>query len=167
MPLTAKELQEGYVTELSEGPLSQVTSAHYLHKALVAKGVQITEAACKQWWQKYRKPPNAVTIPTAKDLQEQHGSSILHLATEYNTAFKLCKKLLELDPPVSVTDAVAKGWLKKYATDQELTVVQNSGHLETWYGELIRNNMPSDITDGSGRLPISYFLDYFRLIPSD
>ena len=69
MPLTAKELQEGYVTELSEGPLSQVTSAHYLHKALVAKGVQITEAACKQWWQKYRKPPNAVTIPTAKDLQ--------------------------------------------------------------------------------------------------
>ena len=49
-----------------------------------------------------------------------------------------------------MTNAVAKEWLKKYATDQELTVVQNSGHLETWYGELIRNDMPSDITDGPG-----------------
>ena len=148
--LSSKKLQETYAAELSDGPLSQLTSPHYLHKALVAKGVKITEETCKQWWSKYRKPPNAVAIPTAKVLHESYGARVSYLAKDYNTAYRLCKRLLEEDPPLSVTDAVAKEWLKKYATDKEVTEIQSSGHLESWCGDKIRAEMPSSITDGSG-----------------
>ena len=148
--LTANELQEGYAAELSDGALSRCTSPHYLHKELVSMGLKVTEQACKQWWEKFRKPPNAVVISTAKTLQEQYGASIFHLAKDKISAYKLCKRLLERDPPVSVTHGVAKEWLKKYATHQDLTGIQNSGHLEMSYGDRIRAEKPSDITDGAG-----------------
>ena len=148
--LTANDLQESYAAELSDGDLSQCSSPFYLHKELVARGLKVTEAACRQWWSKFWKPPNAVVISTAKILQEQYGVSIFHLAKDKISAYKLRQRLLERDPPVSVSEAVAKEWLKKYATHQDLTDIQNSGHLEMSYGDRIRAEKPSDITDGAG-----------------
>ena len=114
MPLTAAALQQQYGTELANGPLSQCTSAYFLHKALREKGIDISMGAVKQWWTSHRVQPGAARIQTAKDLQELHGSRIQHLVAEHSTAFKLCKALREMDPPVFVTDAVAKQWLLKY-----------------------------------------------------
>ena len=148
MPLTADALQLEYGTELAEGPLSQCTSAHYLHKALTEKGIDITIGAVKQWWTNHRLPPGAMRIQTANDLQEQHGSSIAHLVAEHGTPYKLCKALLKLDPPLFVTNEVAKQWLLKYAGHENLTTVHNAGHLETWYGDRIRAEMPEGTVAG-------------------
>ena len=89
MALSAKALDEQYGPELSRPPLADCTSAYYLHQALVAKGIQVNHQACKLWWRKYRVMPGQVSIASAKELEEQHGSAIRHLGIEYNTAFKM------------------------------------------------------------------------------
>ena len=75
MALSAKALDEQYGPELSRPPLADCTSAYYLHQALVAKGIQVTHEACKLWWRKYRVVPGQVSIASAKELEEQHGSA--------------------------------------------------------------------------------------------
>ena len=102
MALSAKALDEQYGPELSLPPLADCTSAYYLHQALVAKGIQVSHQACKHWWCKYRVVPGQVSISSAKELEEQHGSAIRHLGIEYNTAYKLCGALRQLDPPLYV-----------------------------------------------------------------
>ena len=107
MALTAKDLHEQYGPELSRPPLADCGSAYYLHKALRAKGIDVSHQACKLWWCKYRVVPGKVSISTATELEEQHGSAIRHLGIEYNTAFKLCRALQQFDPPLYVTDQVS------------------------------------------------------------
>ena len=129
------DLQSKYGSELSDGPLSQCTSAYYLHKALTAKGIKVTIGVVKEWWKKH-KVVTGPSITSAKDLQEQHGALVKDLAIEHDTAYKLCKVLRERDRPLFVTDSVARQWLLKYAGHEKLTSVHNSGYLETWYGLL-------------------------------
>ena len=74
MALQAKDLDEQYGQELSRPPLADCGSPYYLHQALVAKGIQISHQACKTWWGKYRVVPGKVSISSAKELEEQHGS---------------------------------------------------------------------------------------------
>ena len=93
--------------------------------------------------------PGQVSISSATELEEQHGSAIRHLGFEYNTAFKLCGALRRLDPPLYVPDRVAAAWLLEYSSKETLVKVQNAGHLETWYGERIRKDMPEGTTDGA------------------
>ena len=149
MALSAKALDDQYGPELSRPPLADCGSPYYLHQALVAKGIQASHQACKTWWGKYRVVPGKVSISSAKELEEQHGSAIRHLGIEYNTAFKLCGALRQLDPPLYVPDRVATAWLLQYSSKETLVKVQNAGHLETWYGERIRKDMPEGTTDGA------------------
>ena len=46
-------------------------------------------------------------------------------------------------------DRVATAWLLQYSSKDTLVQVQNAGHLETWYGERIRKDMPEGTTDGA------------------
>ena len=149
MALTAKALDEQYGPELARPPLADCGSPYYLHQALRAKGIEVSHQACKTWWGKYRVVPGKVSISSAKELEEQHGSAIRHLGIEYNTAFKLCGALRQLDPPLYVPDRVATAWLLQYSSKETLVQVQNAGHLETWYGERIRKDMPEGTTDGA------------------
>ena len=149
MALSAKALHEQYGPELSRPPLADCGSPYYLHQALRAKGIEVSHQACKLWWCKYRVVPGQVSISSAKELEEQHGSAIRHLGMEYNTAFKLCGALRKLDPPLYVSDKVASTWLLQYSSKDTVVKVQNAGHLETWYGERIRADMPEGTTDGA------------------
>ena len=49
-----------------------------------------------------------------------------------------------------VSDGVAKQWLSKYGGGDKLHNVQNAGHLESWYGNRIRNDKPASVNDGPG-----------------
>ena len=82
MALSADELERTYGSQLSDGPLSQCPSFHFLHKALVAKRINVTQAAVRVWWKKYRLSLGAPSIQSAKDLHEYHGPAIMPLVTE-------------------------------------------------------------------------------------
>ena len=81
MALSAKALDERYGPELSRPPLADCGSPYFLHQALVAKGIEVSHQSCKTWWGKYRVVPG-VSISSAKELEEQHGSAIRHLGIE-------------------------------------------------------------------------------------
>ena len=149
MALSAKALDEQYGPELSRPPLADCGSAYYLHQALRAKGIEVSHSACKVWWRQYRVVPGKVSISSATELEEQHGSAIRHLGIECNTAFKLCGALRQLNPPLYVSNPVAATWLLQYSSKETLVKVQNAGHLETWYGERLRAEMPEGTTDGA------------------
>ena len=149
MALSAKALDKQYGPELSRPPLADCTSEYYLHQALVAKGIQVSLSACKLWWRKYRVMPGQVSIASAAELEEKYGTAIRHLGIQYDTAFKLCGALRQLDPPLYVSDKVAMTWLRLYSSKETIVKVQNAGHLETWYGERIRADMPEGTTDGA------------------
>ena len=118
MALSAKALDDQYGPELSRPPLADCGSPYYLHQALVAKGIQVSHQACKLWWSKYRDVPGKVSISSATELEEQHGPAIRHLGIEYNTAFKLCGALRQLDPPLYVSNKVATTWLLQYSSKE-------------------------------------------------
>ena len=69
-------------------------------------------------------------------------TTVRHLAAEYKTPFKFCGALIKLQPPVYVSDYVAKQWLEKYSGNQALTIVLSAGRLESDHGERIRAAMP-------------------------
>ena len=69
-------------------------------------------AAVKNWIGKYRIASGGYSINTAEELQDQYGSSILPLAREHPTDYKLTNALLKRDPPIVITDAVARVWLR-------------------------------------------------------
>ena len=80
-------------------------------------------------------------------------TTVRHLAAEYKTPFKFCGALIKLQPPVYVSDYVAKQWLEKYSGNQTLSIVLNAGRLETEYGERIRAGMPDGTTASSAAFP--------------
>ena len=146
----AEIFERQYGAMLRRPPLSDITSARNLHRALQAKGIVVTEGVVKQWLLKYRTGDAAATgsgsIKSAIDLHEAYGAELQALPLEKKTRYLLCKTLRERDPPVIITDAVAKQWLSKYAGKDDLVQVNNAGQLETWYGARIRDELP----DGAG-----------------
>ena len=52
----------------------------------------------------------------AQALDDQYGDIVRSLAVDNATAFKLCKALRSRDPPIFVSDQVAKTWLSKYSS---------------------------------------------------
>ena len=57
----AEIFERQYGAMLRRPPLSDVTSARYLHRALQAKGIVVTEGVVKQWLLKYRTGDAAAT----------------------------------------------------------------------------------------------------------
>ena len=114
--VTAAQLQAWYDTDLRSEPLAAAGSPFLLHKALVAKfpDLNVSHACVKVWWQQYKDRNSDVQpINAAQELESLHGSQAKAIATEANTAFKLCKALRALTPPVFVT-RVALGRFGRY-----------------------------------------------------
>ena len=57
------------------------------------------------------------------------------------TAYKFCQALRKREPPIFVTDGVAKQWLQKFA---QMQYVENAGHLEIRLGKRIRDDFPQE-----------------------
>ncbi len=81
-------------------------------------------------------------IKTTTSLKISMG--IRHLVVEYPTGFKLCQALRGKDPPLYVSDGIAKEWLRKFGGHGDLKYVNNAGHLEIQYGDRIRANAPRE-----------------------
>ena len=75
---------------------------------------------------------------TAAELQHQYGETLRELAVQHPTAYKLCQVLRKREPPIFVSDGVAKQWFKKFYWEDQLQHVDNAGHLELRYGDRIR-----------------------------
>ncbi len=147
--ITAAQLQGWYGTQLAEAPLAAATSPYLLHQALVRTypTLKVSHGCVKNWWQKYKVVDPAHQVSTVEELEEKHGSRIRPLATENNTYFKLCRALRDLDPPVYIGDKVAENWLRRHGPHGDLTYVDSAGHLETSYGQRIREDGPgNDVT---------------------
>ena len=146
--LTARELQEQYGDVLASAPFRDCSSPVFLHGALASRDplVEVSIGAVRMWWDKYKLPEGAETVTSAQDLEHRFGDGIRHLAREYPTSFKLCKALRKREPPLCITDAIARVWLQQYARHGELQYIENAGHLETLFGERIRSDAPPDIT---------------------
>ena len=138
--LSALELHQQYETILSEQPLCDCPSPYLLHAALTRRSppISVSYAAVRQWWGKYRVTPGGISLDSVEALEQQYGDDIRHIAQEHNTAFKLCKALRSRDPPVFVSDAVAKHWLRRYARSSAKAYVDSVGHLEQYYGDILR-----------------------------
>ena len=59
----AELLDRQYGAMLRRPPLSDLASAYHLHRALEAKGIDVTVGVVKQWMLKYRSGDAAATDP--------------------------------------------------------------------------------------------------------
>ena len=145
--LSAAELHEKYGAELREPPYVHAASPYLLQKLLVAGNIQCTYGAVRTWWTQYRVVDSGDRLTSAEALQEQYGSIIAHYAVEHATPFKLCQALLRHDPPICISDAVAKQWLLKYGGQEGVKLINNAAQLELECGERIRACMAFDNGD--------------------
>ena len=146
--LTAQALEEQYGNVLHAHPLSDCPTPDALRAALCARvpPVEVSLSCLRVWWGKYKLPDGAVTAASAQELESRYGDSIRHLGLEYPTAYKLCKALRQREPPLCVTDAIARVWLSRYARGVEVQNIENAGHLEMLCGDRIRSEAPADLT---------------------
>ena len=145
--LTSADLQEQYADTLKRSPYCDARSPFLLHKALqTLMPGRITIAAVKHWWDVYRSVEGADRISTAQQLQDRHGDSIAHLAQECKTAWKLCNTLSKRQPPIFVSNSIAKEWLRDFGIGITKRI-ESAGHLEIEYGEKIREHMPFPSSD--------------------
>ncbi len=137
MTVTVKRLEHEYGAILRSPPLSDVTSPYLLRQALRARrpAVDVSHQSCRTWWNKYKQPAEQ-SVQSAQQLEDQYGGILRGLACEHNTAYKLCAALRSHDPPVYVSDSVAKQWLLKYFGAPR--PIHSAGHLESLYGERLR-----------------------------
>ena len=82
--------------------------------------------------------PGGIHLDSDEALEQQFGDDIRHIAQKHNTAFKLCKALRSREPPVFVSDAVAKHWLRRYSSRTAQVYVDSACHLEQYYGDILR-----------------------------
>ena len=145
--LTSAELHEQYADTLKRSPYCDAASPYLLHKALqtlVPNGITI--GAVKNWWDVYRTVEGADRTSTAQQLQDRHGDSISHLAQECKTAWKLCNTLSKRQPPIFVSNSIAKEWLRDFGIGITKRI-ESAGHLEMECGEKIREHMPFPSSD--------------------
>ena len=116
--LTAEALQRVYGQELAGEPYVSLTSTRYLFKALRARAppLAVTEAVCKQWFQKYRTPVGAVRVETVEELGAGYGPLVRHLQMDAGgSAYKLLWSAEEAGPRIVYhgrycQGMVAAGW---------------------------------------------------------
>ena len=111
--------------------------------------IVVSSAAVKVWWGKHKVMAGTEGIQSAKRLEELHGDSIRPIALEHNSAYKLCRVLSQRQPPIFVTDGVAKQWLRQFGPSGQLKYIDNAGHLESEYGERIRLHFGVETVDSN------------------
>ena len=149
--LSSQQLHDKYADLLLEAPFSQATSPYLLHKALTERRppIAVSHAAVKHWWKTYKVSGGAEPLKSAQELEEKYGDSIRHLAVEYPSAYKLSRALEQRDPPIFVSDGIAKPWFQKFAGHDKRQYVDSAGHLEIRYGERIRAECLSEQVSGA------------------
>ena len=99
--------------------------------------IEVSEGVVKTWWNKHRV--NTGPKLTAEQLNEQYGDIARTLAAEHTTSYRLTGALQKNVPPIFVTDAVARQWMKKYLGD--VRQIEAAGHLESLHGHRIRADL--------------------------
>ena len=66
-----------------------------------------------EWWRRHRVGGGKYAVSSAQELEDQYGDVVRPLLDGSVTAYRLCKLLRERDPPLYVSDGVAKQWLSK------------------------------------------------------
>ena len=147
--LTAKELQDQYGDLLQQTHFSECPSAYLLHSALSRRTppIHVSMGAVKTWCQKYKHGNVQFSVSSCKELHEKYGDLVNVLAVNSPSAYLLVRALRDREPAVYISDEVAKQWLKKYFN---LSNIDNAGHLESRYGELLREHMKQHILDATG-----------------
>ena len=84
---------------------------------------------------------------SGKELQEKYGDIVKVLAVNNSSAYLLVRALRDREPAVYISDGIAKQWLKTYF---DLSQIDNAGHLESRYGELLREHLKQHLLDATG-----------------
>lgn len=141
VPLTAASLEAQYGAELRAEPFAGL-SPYLLEKKQKERipPVHATQGVLRKWVQDYRKA--GVSIESVESLEQQYGDTIRARPwEERKSAFKLMNFVLaKLQPSVSISEPIAKAWLKLHGGLVELKLVQSAGHLEMWCGARIRED---------------------------
>ena len=143
MSWSADTLEQKYGSVLREPPYSDAGTPRQLFRMLEQQKPRdkISEGVCKSWFGKYLVARES-SANTAQEFEERYGDRARPLIEEHNSAYKLTKALLALDPPVCISDQVAKTWLSSY---QGLRHFETAGQLESEFGERIRSEKPEDV----------------------
>ena len=104
-------------------------------------------ATVKTWWLKYKHGGVQFSASSGKDLHDKYSDIVTTLAVNNSSAYLLVRALRDRDPPVHISDGVAKQWLNAYF---KLSQIDNAGHLESRYGELLREHMKQYPLDPTG-----------------
>ena len=149
MPLSAQQLHQQYGELLQQPPFCNAASPYLLHIALSKRSppIDVSMAAVKTWWQKYKHGPIELSVSTAKELQEKYGDIAKALAVDNYSGYLLVKALRDGEPAVYISDGVARQWLKLYFN---LSQIDNAGHLESRYGEPLRAHIQHNPCDARG-----------------
>ena len=129
--VSAWQLEEQYGKLLRQTPYSDAASAYLLHQALKKKTppVNVSYSAVRTWWSNHRTPAEA-SIKNAAELQAKYGDVLRSLAVDNPSAYLLVKALRERNPPIYVSDGIAKHWLNTHFPKEKH--VENAGHLEQY-----------------------------------
>ena len=149
MPLSGKQLHDQYGELLQQPPFCTAASPYLLHIALSSRSppIDVSIAAVNTWWKKYKHGQIQLSVSSAKELQEKYGDIAKALAVNNSSGYLLVKALRDGEPAVYISDGVARQWLKLYFN---LSQIENAGHLESRYGELLREHMKQHILDATG-----------------
>ena len=147
--LTAKLLQDEHGALLQQPPFSACPSAYLLHSALSKRTppIAVSMATVKTWWLKYKHGEIQFSASSGKELQDKYSEFVTTLAVNNSSAYLLVKALRDRDPAVHISDGVAKQWLNTYF---KLSQIDNAGHLESRYGDLLQEHMKQDPLDPIG-----------------
>ena len=120
-----------------------------MHNALSRREppIDVSMAAVKTWWQKYKHGVIQYSVSNAKDLHDKSGDIAKSLAISNSSAYLLVKALRNREPAVYISDAVARQWLKQHFN---LSSIENAGHLESRYGDLLREHIKQHPLDAAG-----------------
>ena len=120
-----------------------------MHSALSRREppIDVSMAAVKTWWQKYKHGVIQYSVSNAKDLHDKYGDIVKSLAVSNSSAYLLVKALRNREPAVYISDAVARQWLKQHFN---LSSIENAGHLESRYGDLLREHIKQHPLDAAG-----------------
>ena len=109
MSWSAETLEQKYGSLLLELPCSDAGTPRQLFRMLEQQKPRdkISEGVCKSWFGKYRVARES-SANTAQEFEERYGDRARPLVEEHNSAYKLTKALLALDPPVCISDQLEK-----------------------------------------------------------
>ena len=79
-----------------------------------------------------------VRLHSAEELESGFGHRIRHLGQEHPTGYLLCQALRRLEPPVLVSDAIARRWLRVHCGINVRSKIDNAADLERDWGSRIR-----------------------------